>query len=92
MNVIAFLRRSLGWTAAALALGALVGPALGWFESPVQPLGFVLGYGSFVAFHFWVLVTSIVLILRAGAPGEVRDLDARYTTPYGPHVGGGASG
>jgi hypothetical protein len=60
------LPRWLGWTAAALAFGALVGPALGWFESPVQPVGFVLGYGSFIAFHFWVLLTSIVLTLRAG--------------------------
>lgn len=62
------LPRWLGWTAAALAFGALVGPALGWFESPVQPVGFVLGYGSFIAFHFWVLVTSIVLTVQAGRP------------------------
>lgn len=72
--------RWLGWTAAALAFGALVGPALGWFESPVEPLGFVLGYGSFIAFHVWVLVTSILLVLRAGRSSGSQPIAPQFDT------------
>lgn len=59
--------RWLGWLAAILAFGALVGPAIGWFEWQLEPVGFVLGYGSFILFHVWVLLTSAVLILRPSA-------------------------
>jgi hypothetical protein len=57
------LPRWLGWIAAVLAAGALIGP-IGFVESPVEPVMDALGFGSKIAFHVWVLLASIVLTVR----------------------------
>lgn len=59
------LPRWLGWIAAALAIGSLIGP-IGFLESPIEPLMTVLGFGSHIGFYFWVLLASIVLTIRTG--------------------------
>ena len=61
----AAMPRWLGWMAAVLAFGALIG-AVGFVESPLAPVMGVLGFGSYVLFHFWVFLASIVLAVRSG--------------------------
>jgi predicted tellurium resistance membrane protein TerC len=55
----------LGWIAAVIAAAALIGP-IGFVESPVEPVMDALGFGSKIAFHFWILLASIVLTVRLG--------------------------
>jgi hypothetical protein len=66
------LPRWLGWTAAVLAVCALVG-AISFVASPLAPVMVVLGFGAYVGFHLWVLLASIVLTVRPGGQslGEV---------------------
>jgi len=59
------LPRWLGWSAAVIGAAALVGP-VGFVESPVQPAMEALGFGSKIAFLFWIFVASIALTVRAG--------------------------
>lgn len=59
------LPRWLGWSAAVIGAAALVGP-IGFVESPVQPVMEALGFGSKIAFVFWILVASIALTVRVG--------------------------
>lgn len=75
------LPRWLGWLAAALGCAALLG-SVGFVESPGQPAFTVLGFGSFIAFHFWVLLTSVALLVRAGTKSR-SPLDALQPSPEG---------
>jgi hypothetical protein len=61
----AAMPRWLGWMAAALAFGALIG-AVSFVESALAPVMVVLGFGSYVLFHVWVFLASIVLAVRSG--------------------------
>lgn len=63
----AVLPRWLGWTAGALAAAALLGP-IGFVESPITPVGTMLGFGSYIAFHFWVLLAGVSLAWRTRSP------------------------
>jgi hypothetical protein len=59
------LPRWLGWSAAVIGAAALIGP-IAFVESPVQPVMEALGFGSKIAFLFWILLASIALTVRAG--------------------------
>lgn len=56
------LPRWLGWTAAVVASGALTAPVLDWLETPVHAAGPVVGLGSHIAFHLWILAASVVMV------------------------------
>ena len=56
--------RWLGWTAAVLSAGALIG-AVGFVESPVAQVATGVGFGSYVGFHAWTLAASIVMAVRS---------------------------
>lgn len=60
------LPRWLGWFAAVLATGALVG-SIGFIDSPVEPAMVALGFGSYGGFHLWVLLVSLALAMRRGS-------------------------
>lgn len=60
------LPRWFGWLSAVLAVGSALG-AISFVDSPIAPSMVVVGYGSFIAFHFWVLVGGIVLAVRSRA-------------------------
>lgn len=57
------LPRWLGWLAAVLAMGALIG-SIGFIDSPVERVMVALGFGSYIGFHFWVLLASVALTIR----------------------------
>lgn len=59
------LPRWLGWFAAVLATGALVG-SIGFIDSPLDQAMVVLGFGSYIGFHPWVLLASLALARRRG--------------------------
>jgi hypothetical protein len=65
--------------AAVLAFGALIG-AVTFVESALAPLMVVLGYGSYVLFHVWVFLASIVLAVRSGGALR-RDATDREPVP-----------
>lgn len=69
VSILIFKNRALpiwlAWVGAALAIAAFVG-SVGFVKSPISEFMVVLGFGSFVAFPFWVLLTSIALFIRMG--------------------------
>lgn len=67
------LPRWLGWTAAVIGAAALIGP-IGLVDSPVEPVMEALGFGSKIAFHFWVLLASIALTVRVGRSSSSRPI------------------
>jgi hypothetical protein len=58
------LPRWFGWLSAVLAVGSAIG-AISFVESPIASSLVLAGYGSYIAFHFWVLVGGIVLAVRS---------------------------
>lgn len=60
------LPRWLGWLAAALSAGALVG-SVSFLDSPVEQGMVAAGFGSYIGFHIWVLLASVALAVRRGA-------------------------
>ena len=68
-----------GWLTAALALGSFVG-AISFIDSPIASTMTMVGYGSYIGFHFWVLVAGVVLAVRSASETSV-DPDRRRTGP-----------
>jgi len=71
------LPRWLGWIAAALAIGSLIG-SVAFLESPIEPLMTVLGFGSYIGFYFWVLLASIVLTVRLGGASAPEPISPQF--------------
>lgn len=69
--------RPVGWFAAILAVGSFVG-GFSFVESPLDSVFGAVGYASFLLFHLWVLVVSVVLVLGRdrGRSGGLRTKDA----------------
>jgi len=60
------LPRWFGWLSAVLAVGSFVG-VLSFIKSSVSDTATMAGFGSFIAFHFWVLLAGVVLAVRSAS-------------------------
>lgn len=74
--------RWFGWLSLVLAAGSIAG-ALSFVASTVASIATMVGYSSFIAFHFWVLVAGIVVarrqrrVVRIDDPSRVRPASRR---------------
>lgn len=64
--------RWFGWLSLLLAGASLAG-ALGFVASTVASMTTMVGYGSFIAFHFWVLIAGIVVARRQRVGARIDD-------------------
>lgn len=76
------LPRWLGWFAAVLATGALIG-STGFIDSPLDQTMVALGFGSYIGFYLWVLLASLALTVRRGTASTSPATHPRIDTSRG---------